>query len=148
MHASLLDRSEAFRAKHPGIERFKLAAEQVLSLPFPGKLTLLPPTNSNASVLRYSPTRQIFEPLLDGEGKVSLEGPFAYVLSSTVVSRLESSFVIQPLLEIGEGGGGGGGTMDLVVLRPQRSRAVQPEDREGWEGVVRGVMGGAYHGEF
>ncbi|KAL7411447.1 hypothetical protein BDY24DRAFT_131018 [Mrakia frigida] len=143
MHASLLERSETFRAQYPGVERFKLAAEQVLSLPFPGRLTLLAPhsSNTNANVLRYSPTSKTFQPLSKKKGLV-LDGPFAYVLSSTVVSRLEASFVIQPLLER-DPPGGEGGTMDLMVLRPGRCKKVM--EGEEWERVVRGVMGGAYH---
>lgn len=141
MHASLLARSEAFRAEFPGVERFKMAAEQVLSLPFPGRLKLLPPSSAlTSSVLRYSPASKTFTPLLS-ETELLLRGPFAYVLSSTLVSRLERDFVISPLIP-----SAGRGTMDLIVLRPGRSRSVKEGDAEEWERVVRGVMGGAYKG--
>lgn len=131
------------------MERFKIAAEDVLPMKFPGTLTLLPAsTTGSTSVERYESETKTFQNVKEEE--LVLEGPFAYVLSSTAASRLEAEFVVSPLLVRLPPGSEGGGTMDLVVLRPERSGGVKQDGEvEGgkkWEEVVRGVMGGAYHG--
>lgn len=136
LHASLLHLSEELRATHPGIERFKLAAERVLHVRHQGRLTL--PANTT---LRYDPRSKSFHPLPAGSTG-TLDGPFAYVTSIVTVDRLEPTFHIAPTLAIP----GYGRRIELLVLRPDRSRAVKEGGEEAWVATVKEVLGGAYQG--
>lgn len=107
-HASILHDSEALRASHPGIERFKMAAKQNATRWYAGQLKLLPysATSSNgreqdtaARVERYDSRRNEFVPVTrdhdNSEEALTLEGPVVY-LACLATDRLEPSFVPAP----------------------------------------------------
>ncbi|CAK9781698.1 hypothetical protein CC85DRAFT_281565 [Cutaneotrichosporon oleaginosum] len=137
LHANILADSEAFRAEMPGIERFKRAAADNITVFFPAKARLLP---SAAGVRVYDPRTRDWK-----EGPEELEGPFAYFLSVTTTPRLEPTFVVAPTLarlppaphE---------GTMDIVVLRPMRDPHVAAAGDQGvaWAPRAKEVLGAAY----
>ena len=107
LHASILHDSEALRATHPGVERFKLAAAQNIARWYRARVRLFvsPPAVQGATlttgVEAYDPAKRQFA-LCDGpeashdRSVVELEGPFAYFLSTTNVDRLEPTFRIAP----------------------------------------------------
>lgn len=138
LHAALLHLSEALRETEPGIERFKRAAEQVMHVRHEGALTF--PANG-ATTTRWNPRRHSFEPI----SAATVEGPFAYVLSTPFVARLEPSFLIAPLLA-GLAPSDVGRSMDVVVLRPNRSEAVVGGGQDAWVARVKEILGGAYQG--
>ncbi|CED85447.1 Diacylglycerol kinase, catalytic domain [Phaffia rhodozyma] len=161
LHASLLHVSETLRNDHPGLERFKLAAEKVIDVEFEATLRLFPPpplTSSASSTASpavstpielFSPASGKFHPVPSASSGVFLQGPWAYCLASTLVTRLEPQFVILPLLERIPPKEGGPGTADLILVRPGRGKAVREahkeEDRRSqWQGRVRKALGGAY----
>lgn len=134
LHAALLSTSEELRAEYPGLERFKIAAERNASVFFDAQLGLLGP------VRQYDPHSATFkEPFtfdknsLEQEGGILLEGPFAYVLTTTLADRLEPAFQIMPTRS-GSGGAGGDdarGTLDMIVLRPLRDPRVASAIKQG-----------------
>lgn len=146
LHASLLHISESLRASHPGLDRFKLAADKVIHVEFKAELTLL--SSPNQPIERYAPAKRQFVP----HPPESLQGPWAYCLSSTLVTRLEPGFVIAPLLERIPPDQEADATLDLVLMRPGRGKAVGlleigEERRIQWENRVRNALGGAYKGK-
>jgi hypothetical protein len=162
LHANLLDLSESLRASHPGIERFKLAADTLASVQFSGALRLHPtslssssPSSSSCPKL-YNPVTRSFEPIASPSG-LDIVGPFSYILASTTVSRIEPTFVIAPLLEKESGNEpeDAAETMDLIVFRPGRSKSVRDDlvlEEEGkgkgaWKSKVWEVLGRAYKGQ-
>jgi len=127
LHAALLSDSEALRAEHPGVERFKLAAEANLPIAFQATATL------SGRIMQYSPSKDAFvEPFTAPleNGQVRLEGPFSYFLSTTMADRLEPTFVIAPTLNSHPSTEQDRATFDLVVLRPQRDPIVRKADGE------------------
>lgn len=148
LHAALLQTSEELRAEHPGLERFKMAAERNLGVFFQAKLKLIPSTGS--SFKQYDPrTRSFVDPFTTGVGGI-LDGPFTYLLSTTVCERLEPTFVINPTIRT-ISPDQEDGTMDVVVLRPLRDPDVaraRPEERsDRWKSRAVEVIGNAYkHG--
>ncbi|KAI6038960.1 ATP-NAD kinase-like domain-containing protein [Pisolithus marmoratus] len=84
LHASILEDSELLRKEIPGIERFKVAAQQNKTRWYRSRVKLLPvpSTGMNALVPHKDP--------------LDLSGPFAYFLSTVNVDRLEPAFRITP----------------------------------------------------
>ena len=146
LHAALLSTSEELREEYPGLERFKIAAERNASVFFNARLKLL-----GDDVKQYDPHSATFvDPFIIGstDAKDELDGPFAYVLSTTLADRLEPSFQIVPTRTAGEPG-----TMDIIVLRPLRDPRVARAVKESKPSeTVRGlwakrafeVIGAAY----
>lgn len=147
LHAALLSDSEALRAEHPGVERFKMAAEANLPIAFQATSIL------SGQVLQYSPKDDCFvapfsAPTGDN-GEVTLEGPFSYFLSTTTANRLEPTFVIAPTLMSHPATEQDRATFDLIILRPHRDPVVQRAEGEDDKANARGerlgeAMGWAY----
>ena len=129
LHAALLSDSEALRATHPGLERFKMAAEKNLPVAFQANATL------KGRIMQYSPENGAFtEPFTasqEANGEVVLEGPFSYFLSTTTVNRLEPTFVIAPTLSSHPATDQDVPTMDIIVLRPERDMLIQKGRKNG-----------------
>ncbi|GAA6015569.1 hypothetical protein JCM11491_007159 [Sporobolomyces phaffii] len=167
LHACLLHDAESLRSTHPGVERFKVAAQANVTKWWDGTLAL-PAQHAR----RYDPTTKTFvapeAASEEGEsgGKqgrgVELEGPFAYWVSS-LTSRFESNFVVAPLRSpqhalapsVGTKDGEDGATIDLIIIRPLRhlpTKAAYGHDRGRVEtrtefaSKVWQVTGGMYDG--
>lgn len=134
LHATILHDSEALRESTPGLERFKMAAAQNISVFFQANVALTPPRGGN--VQQYDPSSgQWVAPFTgtageQGWGTHQLQGPFAYFLSATTTGRLEPTFVIVPTLE-----SPGEDTMDIVVVRPMRDPRVKADINSGGDGT-------------
>ncbi|PPQ74172.1 hypothetical protein CVT26_006754 [Gymnopilus dilepis] len=146
LHASILHHSEALRKTHPGIERFKIAAEQNSTKWYRARAKLLP-APSSANVQIYDPQSNAFVPhpgSTNDDPTVTLDGPFVYFLSTVNVDRLEPQFRISPLARRIPPPPS---TCDIVVLRPLRDPAVKedtPEARSAYVAKIWKVLGGAY----
>lgn len=130
LHAAILRDSEALRAEHPGVERFKMAAMQNVATWYRARLTL----HAGACGVRvYRPQADAFEDVGDDyertdAGDVVVDGPFVY-MNAMVVERLEPTFVPAPFAS--------GhcraalrrphAALDVVVLRPARSPTVRAD---------------------
>lgn len=138
LHASILHDSEALRATHPGIERFKIAAQQNITRWYHAGVRLLPPCTV------YRPGEDRFVPFDEAE----LEGPFAYFLSTVNVDRLEPFFRITPLHSaIPPPSRDLPATLDLVILRPLRDPSIHGETEDSREQFSKkgvAVLTGAY----
>ncbi|KAJ7687568.1 ATP-NAD kinase-like domain-containing protein [Mycena olivaceomarginata] len=147
LHASILKDSEALRKEIPGLERFKVAAQQnstkwynswVKLLPAPGA-EVVQIYDQSAGAFVDHPESHSDDPIVD------LDGPFAYFLATVNVDRLEPAFMISPLssrIPPTEA------ACDLVVVRPFRSPNVSadtPETREAFVPTLWKVLGEAYH---
>ncbi|KAI0693893.1 ATP-NAD kinase-like domain-containing protein [Cytidiella melzeri] len=147
LHASILHDSEALRATHPGIERFKVAAHQNITRWYNASVKLLPPSSSEpAAVQIYEASQNKFVPYQDG-GAATLEGPFAYFLSTVNVDRLEPAFRITPLFASLPPAPSSPATLDVVILRPLRDKSIRADsdhDREAFAQKCMTVLGGAY----
>ncbi|ORY33148.1 ATP-NAD kinase-like domain-containing protein [Naematelia encephala] len=151
LHAAILSDSEALRSSYPGLERFKIAADQNLGVFFKADVRLIPP--HSGKIKQYDPSvGNWVDPFTFGED--TLSGPFAYFLSTTTTPRLEPSFVISPLLATLPPNPSDPPTMDIIVLRPLRDPAVRSAlasrgdeaASETWKSRIRQVMGWAYKG--
>ncbi|WVF65544.1 hypothetical protein IAT40_000272 [Kwoniella sp. CBS 6097] len=127
LHAAILHTSDALREQYPGVERFKVAAQQNVTSLFHARMKLYPlpgaidPTVGDVKstsrvkypVEQYNPkTGKWVTPFTaepdarsraewDEEAGVwALEGPFAYLISTATVDRFESNFVISPLTSL------------------------------------------------
>ncbi|GAA5984585.1 hypothetical protein JCM11641_006558 [Rhodosporidiobolus odoratus] len=90
LHAAILHDAESLRTSHPGIERFKLAAQQNAAQWVSGALKL------RGEVRRYDSTSKQWLTLEgDIDGVVQVEGEFAY-MTTALVDRFEPSFVVAP----------------------------------------------------
>ncbi|GAA5948908.1 hypothetical protein JCM3765_003948 [Sporobolomyces pararoseus] len=135
LHACLLHDAEELRETHPGLERFKIAAQENVKRWWEGTLTL-----QGQAVKSYESKSKSFRTeMQEGEGGgVRLEGPFAYWVGS-LVSRFEPSFVVAPLRSpqhslAPSAATSDLATIDLVVIRPLRHRTT----RAAWEKDERG----------
>jgi len=141
LHAAILHDSEALRASVPGIERFKIAAEQNATTWYRARTRLLAP------VQRYDVTADAFVPATEEEDSLDLQGPFAYFLSTVNVDRLEPLFRIAPLQRTLPPPPGAL-TMDVLVVRPLRDLSLEgksgQEERERFKETVWATLGGAY----
>ncbi|TXT09060.1 hypothetical protein VHUM_02534 [Vanrija humicola] len=142
LHAAILSDSDALRAEHPGLERYKLAAAANIAEFFPADVELVP--DSERGVRQYDPRTRA-----EAGGRVRLNGPFTYFLTTNSTARLEPTFVIAPTLaslprDEGER------TTDIVILRPLRDPAVRKAIDDGgdggaqWVARAKEVLGGAY----
>ncbi|KAJ7063045.1 ATP-NAD kinase-like domain-containing protein [Mycena amicta] len=149
LHASILKDSEKLRAEMPGMERFKVAAQQNSNKWFNSSVKLLPAPGVGV-VQIYDPVTQGFVTHADsdpeGDSIVDMEGPFSYFLATVNVDRLEPAFIISPLtsrIPPTEA------TCDIVILRPLRSPAISsdtPSTRATFVPVLSKVFGAAYQG--
>jgi diacylglycerol kinase family enzyme len=118
LHAAILHDSEALRESVPGLERFKMAAQQNISRLYQATVHLLPtPTSTSEdaeTIQAYDPTKSAFIP----SSRTTVEGPFSYFLSTVNVDRLEPAFRITPLSTAQPPSAA---SMEIIVLRPQRS---------------------------
>jgi len=146
LHASILKDSEALRKEMPGLERFKVAAQQNSTKWYNSWVKLLPAPAAEV-VQIYDPSTQSFvdHPESDSEDPiVDMDGPFAYFLATVNVDRLEPAFMISPLasrIPPTEA------VCDLVVVRPFRSPTVfadTPETRAAFVTTLWKVLGEAY----
>lgn len=144
LHAAILHDSEALRASVPGIERFKLAAEQNATTWYRGSVNLLPP------VQQYDVnTGTLIELVSEGEvgGSKGLVGPFAYFLSTVNVDRLEPLLRITPL-QSSVPPPPDAHTMDVVIVRPLRDTSLEgksdEEMREKFKERLWAVLHAAY----
>lgn len=153
LHASILNASEKLRKDHPGLERFKKAAQDNISKWYEASAKLLP-IAALGVVQIYNPGTKQFETHEDLEeededsetGIVDLFGPFAYFLSVFNVDRLEPAFRIAPLmtdLRPAEGHF----CCDVVVVRPNRDPSFSvdsPEARQAFVPKITSVLQAAY----
>ncbi|GAA5890175.1 hypothetical protein JCM6882_009249 [Rhodosporidiobolus microsporus] len=129
LHANILLDAEALRASHPGVERFKLAAQQNAQRWWSGSLRL------KKDVKRYdSATRQ----WVDKGDEVDLDGEFAY-MTAALVDRFEPTFVVAPFRSRESALSPASTTssvaykspIDLVLIRPMRHAPTAALVREG-----------------
>ena len=144
LHAAILHDSEALRASVPGIERFKLAAEQNATTWYRGSVNLLPP------VQQYDVNTDAFTDLASEDevsGLKGLVGPFSYFLSTVNVDRLEPLFRIAPL-QRAIPPPPDAHTMDVLVVRPLRDTSLEgkcdQEKRERFKERLWTVIHAAY----
>lgn len=140
LHASILHDSEALRETIPGIDRFKIAAQQNITRWYSARAKLLPKPGFS-SVELYDPNEDRFIQL---EHPVVLEGPFAYFLSTVNVDRLESAFRITPFHRAS---GTVTQSLEVVILRPLRHPNINdPSDQSKTQFAATSgfVLGGAY----
>ncbi|OCH95224.1 hypothetical protein OBBRIDRAFT_822957 [Obba rivulosa] len=146
LHATLLHASEALRAAHPGLERFKLAAHMHIARWYAASAKLFPAAGGTVRVWDPRAGRWVRHPASTRTDPiVDLEGPFVYFLSTVNVDRLEPRFRIVPRGRDGEAGEGA--TLDVVVLRPRRDPACTVDDDEArakFAEKVGRVLGAAY----
>lgn len=151
LHAAILHDSEALRSTHPGIERFKIAAQENITRWYRANVRLLPLTSDPSSVEIYDVSSRQFRPIGKGDvsnyaaGAIELDGPFAYFLSTINVDRLEPAFRITPLQTTLPPTKP---TLDVVVVRPLRDPSMNGSELETERtrfaeksGVI---LGGAY----
>lgn len=145
LHAAIIHDSEALRASVPGVERYRLAAEQNATTWYRGRLNLLPP------VQQYDVnTGALVDLVREDEvgGLMELVGPFSYFLSTVNVDRLEPHFRIAPLQRTFPPPPDAY-TMDVVVVRPSRDISLEgkcdEETRERFKEKVWVVLNAAYH---
>jgi hypothetical protein len=139
LHASILHDSEALRISVPGIERFKLAAQQNETTWYRARARLLGP------VQRYDTAAGAF--VAQEQESRELHGPFAYFLSTVNVDRLEPHFRIAPL-QRSLPPPHDAQTMDVLVVRPMRDPLLEGKDgqaeRKKFKERIWSAIGGAY----
>ena len=127
LHAAILHDSDAVRAEHPGIERFKLAAQMNATNWIGGSLRLLA---EGQQVKRFNPQSKSFEP-----HPSELDGPFLY-LAALTTDRLEPAFVPAPFSSAfpseatDENLQRPPDAIDIVVVRPTRDPQVNDQELE------------------
>ncbi|KAF7295234.1 DEAD-box protein abstrakt [Mycena indigotica] len=149
LHAAILKDSEKLRAEMPGVERFKVAAEQNANTWSNSAVKLLPAPNAGV-VQIYDPVTKAFiahpESDPDEDAIVDMDGPFSYFLATVNVDRLEPNFVITPLASKFPSTEA---TCDIVIVRPLRSPAVEsdtPDARAAFVPILWKTFGEAYRG--
>ncbi|KIM80923.1 hypothetical protein PILCRDRAFT_97898 [Piloderma croceum F 1598] len=132
LHASILHDSEALRTEMPGIERFKVAAQNNISKWYTSYVKLLP-VPSVGVVQIYDPVKKEFVPHEEShldDPIVDVDGPFAYFLSTVNVDRLEPAFRITPLHSTIPPTFA---SVDIVMVRPSRDPSLNwdtPKERQ------------------
>jgi hypothetical protein len=128
----------------PGVERYRLAAEQNETTWYRGSVNLLPP------VQQYDVNSDTFTNLvLEDEVGASkgLVGPFVYFLSTVNVDRLEPLFRIAPLQRTMPPPPDAH-TMDVLVIRPSRDISLEgksdEEKRKRFKERIWTVLNAAY----
>ncbi|KAG8217405.1 ATP-NAD kinase-like domain-containing protein [Butyriboletus roseoflavus] len=122
LHAVILRDSENLRKEIPGIERFRVAAQQNITKWYASHVKLLPIPSSGV-VHTYDPQKGDFVPSGDpsaNHSALDVHGPFAYFLSTVNVDRLEPEFRINPMISKSPPMDT---SMDVVMVRPQRDPA-------------------------
>ncbi|KAH6918863.1 ATP-NAD kinase-like domain-containing protein [Coprinopsis sp. MPI-PUGE-AT-0042] len=145
LHAAILRDSEALRNEYPGIERFKVAAQKNSDKWYQAKVELLPLADGTKPQI-YDPKSQTFQPFNETNqgNSITMQGPFAYFLSTVNVDRLEPAFVITPLARRIPPPPG---TCDVVIVRPLRDPSLNvngEEERKKFVDKIWSAMGGAY----
>ncbi|GAA5877659.1 hypothetical protein JCM3774_005374 [Rhodotorula dairenensis] len=149
LHACLLHDAEELRETHPGLERFKLAAQKNVQRWWDGSVQL------RGNVRVYDPAKRDWT-AGSGVGQTTLQGPFAYFVTA-VASRFEQSFVVAPFRNAQHPLAprpGEPASVDVVCIRPERhgptKRLVQAgraqEARDAWVQRIWDVTGGMYSG--
>ncbi|PWN24261.1 hypothetical protein BCV69DRAFT_243372 [Microstroma glucosiphilum] len=131
LHAAILRDSEELRESHPGIERFKMAAQKNVTSWIDGELVLRRAPTAGLPLQKYNPRSRKFDEV-EGEGSV-VEGPFFYIASMTT-DRLEPSFVPAPF-GFAEASSSASSSslarppqcLDVVLIRPLKDPQVQGE---------------------
>jgi Diacylglycerol kinase catalytic domain len=132
LHASILHESETLRTEMPGIERFKVAAQNNISKWYTSYVKLLP-VPSVGVVQIYDPAKKDFVPHEEShldDPIVDVDGPFAYFLSTVNVDRLEPAFRITPLHSTIPPTSA---SFDIVMVRPSRDPSLNwdtPRERQ------------------
>jgi hypothetical protein len=146
LHASILHHSESLREQYPGIERFKIAAQENSTKWYRSRLNILP-ASSQGLVQIYDPQTKSFvnhpNSTLDNP-IVQLEGPFLYFLSTVNVDRLEPAFRITPLARTLPPSSP---SCDIVVIRPLQSPSIVKDSlkaRASFVETIWTVLGAAY----
>lgn len=146
LHAALLHDSEALRFQIPGIERFKVAAQNNISKWYTSYAKLLP-VPSVGVVEIYDPAKKEFvrhdDSHLD-DPIVDVDGPFMYFLSTVNVDRLEPVFRITPLQKTIPPAAA---SFDIVMIRPLRDPSLTWDSLEARLAFVEkatAVLQGAY----
>jgi hypothetical protein len=150
LHATILRDSEALRAEMPGIERFKVAAQNNITKWYTSYVKLLP-VPSVGVVQIYDPSKKEFvshdeshpdDPIVD------VDGPFAYFLSTVNVDRLEPAFRITPLHSTIPPTAA---SVDIVMMRPLRDPSLnwdrpgeRQDARQAFAQKATTVLQGAY----
>ncbi|KAJ1310299.1 hypothetical protein OPQ81_007039 [Rhizoctonia solani] len=137
LHANLLHTSEELRAAIPGVERYTEAAKQNIHKWSHATVRL----KSASAILLYDPASDKF--IETATEDLTIDGPFAYFLSTLNVDRLESGFIITPLASKIKPDGD---TMDIVIIQPLRSPQVSgdtQEERAKFAQTLMGSMGAA-----
>ncbi|QRW27271.1 diacylglycerol kinase catalytic domain-containing protein [Rhizoctonia solani] len=140
LHANLLHTSEELRAAIPGVERYTEAAKQNIHKWSHATVRFKPPL-SGKPILLFDPASDEFVETATKE--LSIDGPFAYFLSTVNVDRLESGFVITPLASKIKPDAD---VMDIVVIQPLNSPQVSgdtEEERAKFAQILMGSMGAA-----
>ncbi|KIJ17273.1 hypothetical protein PAXINDRAFT_130988 [Paxillus involutus ATCC 200175] len=146
LHAAILEDSEGLRKKIPGIERFKVAAQQNITRWYSSHVKLLPMSSSGV-VHIYDPEKGDFVPHDDSNEDnptLDVHGPFAYFLSTVNVDRLEPEFRINPMVSKSPALDT---SMDVIVVRPQRDPTFGldvPQARETFAKKAIAVLTAAY----
>lgn len=146
LHAAILKDSESLRKDMPGIERFKVAAQQNVTKWYTSHVKLFPVPSSGV-VQTYDPDKGDFIPFDSfnrSDSAVDLHGPFSYFLSTVNVDRLEPEFRINPMISRSHPSGT---SMDVVMIRPQRDPTFitdTPKAREKFAEKVAAVLTTAY----
>ncbi|THV08053.1 hypothetical protein K435DRAFT_709365 [Dendrothele bispora CBS 962.96] len=146
LHAAILHDSEQLREEMPGIERFKVAAQQNADKWYSGNAKILPAAKIGV-VQIYNPSTRSFEDHPDCDefdSIVDIGGPFAYFLSTVNVDRLEPAFQITPVarkIVPSEA------SCDLMIVCPLRDPSIQmdsPEARTAFTSKLWKVLHAAY----
>ncbi|KAH7889818.1 ATP-NAD kinase-like domain-containing protein [Phlebopus sp. FC_14] len=142
LHAAILDDSENLRQQYPGIERFKVAAQQNITRWYNSRVKLFPLPSSGV-VHIYDPERRTFVSHKDsdeGNPIMDLYGPFAYFLSTVNVDRLEPAFRICPMILDDPPQDA---SLDVIVIRPRRNPTFSlhtPQAREEFATTTFAVL--------
>lgn len=146
LHAAILKDSEKLRKEIPGIERFKVAAQQNITKWYASHVKLLPIPSSGV-VRAYDPGSGEFIPSSESnenDSALDVHGPFAYFLSTVNVDRLEPEFRINPMMSKSPPTDA---SMDVVMVRPQRDPTFTldtPKAREKFVAKIVTVLTTAY----
>ncbi|KAF9532441.1 ATP-NAD kinase-like domain-containing protein [Crepidotus variabilis] len=142
LHASILHDSEALREQHPGIERFKIAAQQNSTKWYKSVVKLSATASSPVQV--YDSISNSFINHPDANPDLTLQGPFVYFLSTFNVDRLEPAFRIAPLMRSIPPTGP---SCDVVIVRPLRDPSITsdtPEARAAFQAKTWKILTEAY----
>lgn len=130
LHANILHHSEALRKEMPGIERFKVAAQNNITKWYNSYVKLLP-VPSVGVVQIYDPAKKKFVPHDESNPNdpiVNVDGPFVYFLSTVNVDRLEKYFCITSLHSAIPPETAA--SFDIVMVRPLRDLSLDGDSSE------------------